>query len=400
MRRVFLILCLALPLPFGCGREEKHTSEASGEEETLRTGEVRLNESAQDAIGLKFVTAKKRKVADSLPVTGWLMPVPGNEAIIKATTPGFITAAASTGNDPFPNLGDETTAGKKLAALQVFISPQEQAQLISTKEDADATIAQAEVTMRLVGDQLDRYRTAKESINGARLVELQELYDKAQAAFREAKEKLPYLPTEPYRTELGLRPVEVASPLTGRITAVHVAPRQFVAAGDPLWTVADWSQLWLRVPVFEADLPRVQSSEPAQVTLAGDSKMTYAATRIAAPQSTDATRRTIDLYFRVDNVSATLRPGQAVSVALPVSQAVERVVVPFTAVLWDGHGGTWVYVRSGDDEFRRQRIELGRRVGDDVVIERGLADKTEVAVAGAQALYGEEFKSSTPVDDD
>lgn len=398
MRRVFLVWCCTLTLVLGCSRGENQASTEPGEEESLRTGEVRLNESAQEAIGLQFAAAEKRKIADSLPATGWLMPVPGNEAIIKASAAGFITAAA-TGNDPFPHLGDECAAGMKLAALQVFISPQEKAQLIATKEDADATIAQAEVTMRLIGDQLERYRTAKESINGARLVELQEMYDKAQATFREAKEKLPYLPVEPYRTELGLRPVDVTSPLTGRITAVHVAPRQFVAAGDPLWTVADWSQLWLRVPVFETDVPRVQPTEPAQIALPGLST-TYAATRVSAPQSTDATRRTVDLYYRVDNVKSALRPGQAVSVALSTGQAVERVVVPFTAVLWDGQGATWVYVRSGDDEFRRQRVELGRRVGDDVVVERGLSVGTDVAVAGAQALYGEEFKSATPVDDD
>jgi len=103
-----------------------------------------------------------------------------------------------------------------LASLQVFLSPQEQAQLVAAKEDADATIEQSRITLRLIGDQLERYRTAKESISGARLVELQELHEKAQAALREAQEKLPFLPAEPYPPQLGLKPVEISNPLAGR----------------------------------------------------------------------------------------------------------------------------------------------------------------------------------------
>jgi len=68
--------------------------------------------------------------------------------------------------------------------------------------------------------------------------------------------------------------------------------------------------------------------------------------------------------------------------------------------LWDGRGDTWVYAPHGDNEFLRRRIELGRRLGEDVVVERGLKAGDEIVVAGAQSLYGEEFKSAIPVDDD
>lgn len=399
MLRLGWTLTAAAALLLGCGREEDRSTGESSEGEALRSGEVRMAVEAQQAIGLRTSPVEKRSLDETLALTGWFVAVPSNEVVIKATTAGFITAAPTTGNDPFPMLGAKVERDKTLAALHVFLSPQEQAQLIALKEDADAAMEQAQVTVRLVGDQLERYRTAKDSINGSRLIELQEMYDKAQAAYREAKDKLPYLPSEPYRTKLGLQPVDLESPISGSITAIHVAAHQFVAAGDPLWTVSDWSQLWLRVPVFEADWPRINDLASAQFSLPGLAA-TYSAIPVATPQPSDAARRTIDRFYRVDNPTGTWRPGQAVAVALPTKAASDRLVVPFSAVLWDAQGGTWLYLRAGDDEFRRQRVELGRRIGDDVVIERGLSAKNEAVVTGAQSLYGEEFKSALPVDDD
>jgi multidrug efflux pump subunit AcrA (membrane-fusion protein) len=136
------------------------------------------------------------------------------------------------------------------------------------------------------------------------------------------------------------------------------------------------------------------------VTSPGAAALPLSAPRVAAPQRTDPTRRTIDFYYRVQNAGGTLRPGQAVAVQIPVTESVERLVVPFSALLWDGHGNTWIYVRDGENAFRRRRVEAGRRLGDDIVVERGATEGAEIVVVGAQVLYGEEFKSTAPVDDD
>lgn len=397
--RSSLFIAILSVVAGGCQRGEPTSAVKEQQGEALRSGEVRLDAEAQRMIGLKTGHAKKRNVDDALMLTGWLTTAPGNEAVVKALASGFVTMTPAPDSRPLPVLGATVQRGASLASLQVFQSPQEQAQLVAAKEEADTIIEQSRVTIRLVGDQLERYRTAKESISGARLLELQEMYEKAQAAYREAMEKLPYLPSEPYASRPDLKPVEINSPITGRVTAVHVAPRQFVVAGDPLWTVSDWSQLWLRVPVFETDLTRVANDAAAQFSVPGSSKSSTAV-RIVAPQATDATRRTIDLFYLVENAANDLRPGQAVGVTLPTSNVLERLVVSLSAILWDGRGGTWVYVRHGDDEFLRQRVELGRRLGEDVVVLRGLSDDAEIVIEGAQSLYGEEFKSAVPVDDD
>ena len=63
-------------------------------------------------------------------------------------------------------------------------------------------------------------------------------------------------------------------------------------------------------------------------------------------------------------------------------------------------GNPWVYVRESSDTFRRQRVQIGPVQNELAIIERGLNEKDEVVVVGAEVLYGEEFKSQIEVEDD
>ena len=62
-------------------------------------------------------------------------------------------------------------------------------------------------------------------------------------------------------------------------------------------------------------------------------------------------------------------------------------------------GNSWVYVQDKGEHFRRQRIQLGQLHNDLVVVERGLDQGQHVVIVGAEALYGEEFKSQTEAED-
>ena len=57
------------------------------------------------------------------------------------------------------------------------------------------------------------------------------------------------------------------------------------------------------------------------------------------------------------------RPGERVSVQLPLTGAEQALVVPTAAVVYDLNGGTWVYEATGATTFARRRVEFvaGRR---------------------------------------
>jgi RND family efflux transporter MFP subunit len=237
------------------------------------------------------------------------------------------------------------------------------------------------------------------TIPGKELVVAKEAVEKARAAYEEAQHQFPFLPTEPYERPLQLNPVGIDSPLAGRVVDVYARPRQLVLQGEPLWTISDWSSLWLRVPVFEGDLPDVDPKAPVEVLTPGR-EAPIPAKPSGVPQPTQSGRRTVDLIYEVANPDGTLRPGQAVSVQLPTGKKAEQLVVPRSAILWDGMGNAWVYVEHDQNLFKRQKIQVGQSLGDMIVVEQGLAKGQSVVTAGAETLYGEEFKGQIQVLDD
>jgi multidrug efflux pump subunit AcrA (membrane-fusion protein) len=99
----------------------------------------------------------------------------------------------------------------------------------------------------------------------------------------------------------------------------------------------------------------------------------------------------MDLFYELDNADGKRRPGEKVSVRVPLQGETESSVVPASAVLYDIHGGTWVYENTAPQTFTRRRIEV-RLVSDgDAILARGPAPGAKIVTAGAAELFGVEF---------
>jgi RND family efflux transporter MFP subunit len=391
--RLMAWVCLAAVWA-GCQRPQP--DEADRGNTRAPQGVVLLSPEAQGRAGVVVAVVSKVREPSSLAATGWLVARPGAEVAVRAPATGFVTLPSS--KEGFGPGRVISSAGEPLGAIQVLLSPQEQAALVAAKEEVDVIVRQSLTTLELAQAQLQRVRESKDAVAGTRLLELREKVEHARAAYEEARERLPFLPKEPYQDSIRVKPVPIEAPLAGRLLSVQVRPGQFVLQGDGLWTIADWSALWVRVPVFELDLPRVLRQEPSQVEVPGTG-IRLPGKPIDAPQPTLYGQRSVDLYYQVANPAGNLRVGQAVSVLLPTGRPAARIVVPRSAVLWDGMGATWVYVPVGSGAFRRRRVELGTTLQDGVEITRGLDDGAKVVTVGAEALYGEEFKGEIAVED-
>ncbi len=378
----------------GC---EKPNADSGPDDETAVTrGELTVSLDAQAAIGVATVVVQRQHIRKSILTTGWLAARPASEAVVKAPATGFV---AIEDDNPIA-LGDAVDTNQRLAELQTFLSPQEQAQFVSAKEEADILIQQSLASLKLAQEHLQRLeQSGTTAVAGTRLMDLQEVIARNRAAEREAREKLPFLPAEPYAENLQLKAVPLDAPLSGRLINVHFAPRQLVVQGDPLWTIADWSRLWIRVPVFAGDLVRVDQTRTISVAAPGGTKADSTAP-INLPQAMDPGKQTVELVYEIDNAAGDLRPGQAVSVSLPSGETSEEIVIPRTAVVWDGMGNSWVYVQTSATAFRRRKVELGQLLDDGQVVRRGLATGETVVVVGAEALYGEEFQWQLQAEDD
>jgi RND family efflux transporter MFP subunit len=394
---VTLLSYAALCAVFGCSEAEPEEKPQSRQSVSAGSG-VHLSREARTSVGISTAPVQSQLVRSTINTTGWLAVRPGHEVTIKAAATGFVIP--EIGKNPI-QVGAGVTAGQRLGTLQVFVSPQEEAQLVALKEEADILVRQSKATLEAAEARLHRAERLSENgtIPGKEIQLAKAAVEQARAAYEETQEQLPFLPAEPYERPLRLDAVAIDAPQGGRVLQAHVRPRQLVVHGDPLWTIADWSSLWLRVPVFEGDLPSIDQKKSAEVTVPG-SESCALAKPTGIPQPTQEGRRTVDLIYEVANADAILRPGQAVAVSLPTGETGKRLVVPRSAVIWDGMGNATVYVQGEGDVFRRRRIRVGRSTGDLVVVEQGLTEGQPVVTVGAEALYGEQFKGQIQILDD
>jgi hypothetical protein len=69
---------------------------------------------------------------------------------------------------------------------------------------------------------------------------------------------------------------------------------------------------------------------------------------------------------------------------------VDRLVIPYAALLYDPNGQAWVYVNEESLVFTRQTITVDFIDGDQVILSEGPEAGTEVVTLGATELFGSE----------
>jgi len=163
--------------------------------------------------------------------------------------------------------------------------------------------------------------------------------------------------------------------------------------GAPVFDVARRDVLWVRTPVYVGDVKRVLLDQPAQIGTLADGPTAYgiSARPVAAPFSSTPGAATLDLFYEVRNTNSFLRPGQKVSVTLRLADGEETRAVPWSSVIHDAYGGTWVYEQVAPLTYARRRVLL-RYVSDGfAAIDAGPPLGAKLATTSVSELFGTEM---------
>ena len=114
------------------------------------------------------------------------------------------------------------------------------------------------------------------------------------------------------------------------------------------------------------------------------------AKRIATAAGVDSETAHNTLYFEVEPGWHNLKPGQRVGVRLASSSGTPKKVIPYSAVMYDVSGDTWVYTNTEPLVFIRHRVTIQHIDGEMAVLKDGPATGTEVVTVGAAELFGAE----------
>jgi RND family efflux transporter MFP subunit len=367
-----------------------------------------LKQEAEDRLGITLAPIEVKAISRVRTYGGEIALPPGASLVVSAPVSGRIQPAAS-GN--MPTAGSLVVANQPLLILTPLLSPERDVltpaerinmalaknQISTSRANAEGQVATARVNVAATKIALDRAERLYRDYAGtaAAVDTARAQWDLAVKALEAAEE------TQKVVESINLdenqagqqKPLVIESPQSGMVRTEHVAPGEVVSAGSPLFEVMKYDPVWVRVPVYAGETAQLALDQPANIVpLNADEKgHGYTAKPIAAPPTATSLAATVDLYYELANKDGRLRPGERMSVRVKLQGASEQRVVPWSAVIHDINGGTWVYEKTADHTYVRRRVQVRYVVDNLAVLESGPATGAKIVTAGAVELFGTEM---------
>ena len=225
--------------------------------------------------------------------------------------------------------------------------------------------------------------------------------DNAQAAYETAEASVAMSQADLDQAELELGYTLVRSPLSGHISERNVDLGTLVGPGGKslLATIVksdtvlvDFSMTaldYLKSKERNINLGQQDSTRSWQpnitITLADNTVYPYKGYVDFAEPQVDPQTGTFSVRAEMPNPKQVLLPGQFTKVKLLLDVREGALVVPMKAVTIE-KGGAYIYTMRKDNTVEKRFIELGPEVGNNVVVERGLAAGEIVVVEGFHKL--------------
>jgi cobalt-zinc-cadmium efflux system membrane fusion protein len=342
---------------------------------------VKLSPRAEQRLGVTTSPVAIESVAEARTFAGEITLPPDRTISVSAPLGGTLLSDAP------PSVGMFVRKGQVVFRLTPLLAPERD---LRVQLDRDVTNARTRVDAARVrfnrAEQLLRDRAGSEKA----VEQAREELNVAENDLKTARARLERYDKAPISGDVA---VTVAAPRDGVIQKLFVSPGQTVTGGAPLFDVVNLAVVWIRVPVYVGDLNAIHRNQTARVRMLNDplGAPSRVARPVNAPPTANPANDTADLYFELANTDGSLRPGQKMSVTLLEKASAESLVVPWSAVLHDIHGGTWVYENTAPHEYVRRRVEVRRVVDSRAVLARGPALGAKVVTVGAAEIFGTEF---------
>ena len=388
---LFLLLPLAALLCLAaCGKSEKPKAVSPSEvknpvkESELTT--VIITPEAEKRLGIKTVVIKTDNVRATREVGGEIQAVPGQAVTIVAPVQGTLRGGAGL------TAGQRVRQGQTLFQLVPLPAERDLLTLDQGTAQSRTQLAVAQARLRRAEELLaDRAGSVRARDDARADVAL------AQRALADARARQGALNGNPG----GGQSLPIRAPLSGVVQRMSVTSGSLVTANTVLLELAALDKVWVRVPLFVGDLRRLSGDQAVTVRPLNGGAPRQARPVQAPTLGGTAGTATADVFFEIDNTDEAFRPGERVAVDVTLSNKsagatgaaanTPALTIPAAALLYDASGGQWVYVRTAPRQYTRQRVEVQRAVGEQVVISRGVKAGVEVVTDGAAELFGTEF---------
>ncbi|WP_348269660.1 FixH family protein [Edaphobacter paludis] len=320
---------------------------------------VQLSSDQMQSIGVKTGTVEYKQLSDDIRATGTVDIDERLVSYVQVRFPGYIRKVFANATYEYVRKGE---------ALFTIYSPD----LVATQQEY-LLARQNEKTMS--ASTVDGVAAGAASLSAAAEQRLQQ-WDVPESEIAKLKE-----------TGKAISDLTINSPVSGYITEKNALPNMYAEPATRLYTVADLSRVWVIAEVFQNDVGRLKPGDHAAVTVDAYPDRTFSGRIEDILPQVDMTTRTVRVRLAVSNPGVKLKPGMFVNVDLK-SASGRRLVVPASAVFQTGLRQL-VFVDHGQGRLEPKDVVLGSRVGDDVIVLKGL-DAHQRIVTSANFLLDSE----------
>jgi Cu(I)/Ag(I) efflux system membrane fusion protein len=178
----------------------------------------------------------------------------------------------------------------------------------------------------------------------------------------------------------------IYAPLSGIVIEKKGFEGMYVETGSPIYTVADLSQVWVKLDAYESDLAGISNAQEISFETRAWPGEVFTGTIAFIDPTLNAETRSVAVRVNVHNPDGKLKPGMFVSarVHATVNAQEAPLLIPASAPLITGKRAV-VYVADPKEEglFEGRQIVLGSRAGDYYVVREGLQEGELVVVNGS-----------------
>jgi cobalt-zinc-cadmium efflux system membrane fusion protein len=281
-------------------------------------------------------------------------------------------------------VGDRVQPGQTLARVA---SPElSQAQMAYLRAHSSAALADRAV-------ERARQLYQADVIGAAELQRRESEQAVARAEQRAAQDQLrllgiPVQALDRLREQGVLHPhASVVSTLSGVVIERKVSNGQVAQPGDPLFTVADLSKVWVVGDVPEQTARSVQVGQRVDIEVPALAGRQLSGRIVYVGDTVSPDTRTVPLRTEVDNPGRDLKPQMLATMRIR-GEARAALVVPQEAVIREGERDH-VYVQVAEHTFRYTPVELGPAQNQLRPVLQGLSAGQPVVVRGAFHLHNE-----------
>lgn len=366
-----LTLLAALSLA-GCGSEQ-----ASAPDEAAKLDPALVSITAGMADNFKVQPLQNHALEMTQEITGRIEANDQLVTRIGASVTGRVTEVLA-------EVGARVQAGQVLARVS---SPElTQAQLSYLRAHSATSLAERAVERARQLIQADVIGTAELQRREAELA-------MARAELRAAADQLRLLGLPEQMIERLRETGQLASAAgisatrSGVVIERKVSQGQVAQPGDPLFTVADLSTVWVVGALPEQAAASVQQGQPVEVAVPALGLRKFSGKVVFVSDTIQPDTRTVTVRTQVDNASRELKPQMLATLRIS-GPAVQQLAVPQDAVVRE-NDRDHVFVQIAPGQFRLTGVELGRASGELRPVLKGPAAGTPVVVEGAFHLNNE-----------